>query len=712
MPDYMVPAHFITLDELPLTRNGKVDVQRLPLPHATRDDNADYVAPRNDVERLLAAIWQDVLKREQVGVNDNFFAIGGDSILNLQIIARANQQGLKLTPRQLFENRTVADIARVLGADASHTVAQQQADGYALPLGAGQRARLEQGPLTATWRCVALAQPLDRALLGQALGALQQHHQALRLGFDADWQQRVLAAPKAAAISSGEYLPHSLQALAQAAVDALDLHAGQSLHASLLGDAHLLLAAHPLCVDDASWPLLLTDLNLALSQLRLQRPVRLSYHGGNFTPWARHQQDHAHSDALDDAWEHWLQFAGMDTLQLPASQQPSQVIEHSLSSQTSGALKRLAEVLHLDWNSLLATAVAEQCGNGLLALELYAARPAIERLPVHSPIALADLEPQRIIGALDLPVPVFLHTDAATALQRLHAVAAQLRAYPQHGADYGVLRYLSDNTYLQEPLRDLPTADIAIHWRGDLDSHREAHGALAQVTAADLPPTTAHALRIEAHWQDGQLHLRCEGRLAADWTAPLAERLASLAALAAAPELRPHSDAFPLCHRQAATLAAEPLDWSNLEDVYPLSSMQQGMLLHTLLQPHSGIYLMQQRYSWDGVLQRAAMETAWQVFLDRHPMMRTAFRWQDDHEPLQCVYRHTAPAFDWQDLRHLDDAQQRLAMDQALEAQRVQGFDMAVAPLTHLRGSSSMSADSPWCAASTISSPMPGASAC
>ncbi|WP_231421250.1 non-ribosomal peptide synthetase [Pseudomonas sp. Leaf59] len=685
VPDYMVPAHFITLDELPLTRNGKVDVQRLPLPHATRDDNADYVAPRNDVERLLAAIWQDVLKREQVGVNDNFFAIGGDSILNLQIIARANQQGLKLTPRQLFENRTVADIARVLGADASHTVAQQQADGYALPLGAGQRARLEQGPLTATWRCVALAQPLDRALLGQALGALQQHHQALRLGFDADWQQRVLAAPKAAAISSGEYLPHQLQALAQAAVDALDLHAGQSLHASLLGDAHLLLAAHPLCVDDASWPLLLTDLNLALSQLRLQRPVRLSYHGGNFTPWARHQQDHAHSDALDDAWEHWLQFAGMDTLQLPASQQPSQVIEHSLSSQTSGALKRLAEVLHLDWNSLLATAVAEQCGNGLLALELYAARPAIERLPVQSPIALADLEPQRIIGALDLPVPVFLHTDAVTALQRLHAVAAQLRAYPQHGADYGVLRYLSDNTYLQEPLRDLPTADIAIHWRGDLDSHREAHGALAQVTAADLPPTTAHALRVEAHWQDGQLHLRCEGRLAADWTAPLAERLASLAALAAAPELRPHSDAFPLCHRQAATLAAEPLDWSNLEDVYPLSSMQQGMLLHTLLQPHSGIYLMQQRYSWDGVLQRAAMETAWQVFLDRHPMMRTAFRWQDDHEPLQCVYRHTAPAFDWQDLRHLDDAQQRLAMDQALEAQRVQGFDMAVAPLTHLR---------------------------
>ncbi|MGY2314637.1 amino acid adenylation domain-containing protein [Pseudomonas sp. SDO5522_S412] len=684
VPDYMVPAHFITLDELPLTRNGKVDAQRLPLPPTSRDDNATHVAPRNEVETLLAAIWQDVLKLEQVGVHDNFFAIGGDSILNLQIIARANQQGLKLTPRQLFENRTIADIARVLGADASHAVAEQRADGYALPLSAGQRARLEQGPLTATWRCVALAQPLDRELLSQALGALQQHHQALRLAFDADWQQRVLVAPKAAAITSGDYHPAHLHALAQAAVDALDLQAGQSLYASLLGD-HLLLAAHPLCVDEASWSLLLTDLNLALAQLRLQRPVRLSYSGGNFTQWTRHQQAHAESDALDDAWEHWLQYAGMDTLQLPDNHQASNVVELSLSGATSGELKRLADVLHLEWNSLLATAVAEQCGDGLLALDLYAARPATERLPVGAPLVLADLEPQLIVGALDLAVPVFLQAAGANALQRLQSVAAQLRAYPQHGADYGALRYLSDNTYLQEPLRDLPAAPIAIHWRGDFDIHREPRSLLAHITAANTPAASTHALRIDAHWQDGQLHLRVEGALAADWAPQLAERLGALATVLAEPGLRPASEAFPLCHKQAATLATEPLDWSNLEDVYPLSSMQQGMLLHTLLQPHSGIYLMQQRYSWDGVLQRPAMEAAWQLFLDRHPMMRTAFWWQDDHEPLQCVYRKTAAAFDWQDLRHLDDAQQHLAMDQALEAQRVQGFDMSSAPLTHLR---------------------------
>jgi len=699
VPDYMVPAHFISLDELPLTRNGKIDVQRLPIPHKPNDDSATHLAPRNEVEGMLAAIWQEVLKLDRVGVHDNFFALGGDSILNLQIIARANQQGLKLTPRQLFENRTIADIARVLGADANQGIAANIADGYELPLGAGQLARLQQGPLKATWRCIALTETVDRELLGQAIAALQQHHQALRLALTAlpeeQWQQRLLTTAKAALIDTQALDtcdPARLENLAQAGVDALDLQAGQTLHACLLdvaGKPSLLLAAHPLCIDEASWPLLLTDLNLALGQLRYQRPVRLSYTGGDFSQWTQHQQAHAQSDALEAAWEHWLQFAGLQPLQPADSQQPASLIEQALPAAVSGELKRLADVLQLDWNSLLAAAIAEQCrelgGAGLVALDLHSVRPQAERLPVDAPIAVADLDPARILGPLELPVPYFLQPEGDSLLQRLQALVTQMRAYPQHGVDYGALRYLSDNTYLQEPLRELPAASIAIRWLGNLDSHREERGLLAQVEAASPSTGSRYPLTLDAWWQDDRLHLRSQGSLAADWAPQLVQRLTALAALGDQPDLRPASQAFPLCHGQAATLATEPLDWSNIEDVYPLSSMQQGMLLHTLLQPHSGIYLMQQRYSWDGVLQRPAMEAAWQLFLQRHPMMRTAFWWQDDHAPLQCVYRQTHRAFDWQDLRHLDADQQRQAMDQALEAQRLQGFDMACAPLTHLR---------------------------
>jgi amino acid adenylation domain-containing protein len=116
LPDYMVPALFVTLDALPLLPNGKVNRRALPAPDQERPElEAAFVAPRTSAEETLAAIWRQVLGLEQVGVHDNFFELGGDSILSIQIIARAKQAGLQLTPRQLFEHPTVAGLASVAG---------------------------------------------------------------------------------------------------------------------------------------------------------------------------------------------------------------------------------------------------------------------------------------------------------------------------------------------------------------------------------------------------------------------------------------------------------------------------------------------------------------------------------------------------------------------------------------------------------------------
>ncbi|MDR4461474.1 MAG: amino acid adenylation domain-containing protein [Nitrospirales bacterium] len=114
LPDYMVPQMVVVLDAIPLTANGKVDRTALQDLHQHLSiDDAAYVAPRNPIEEILAAVWTDVLRVERVGVHDNFFGLGGDSIRTLQVIARANQLGVKLTPKQLFEHQTVATAAAV-----------------------------------------------------------------------------------------------------------------------------------------------------------------------------------------------------------------------------------------------------------------------------------------------------------------------------------------------------------------------------------------------------------------------------------------------------------------------------------------------------------------------------------------------------------------------------------------------------------------------
>jgi hypothetical protein len=119
LPDYMVPSTFVTVDALPVTLNGKVDRKALPAPDRERPDlEAGFTAARTPGEKVLAQIWADVLKLERVGINDNFFDLGGDSILGTQILARATKAGLRMTPKQLFQYQTIAGLSRAMGPGA------------------------------------------------------------------------------------------------------------------------------------------------------------------------------------------------------------------------------------------------------------------------------------------------------------------------------------------------------------------------------------------------------------------------------------------------------------------------------------------------------------------------------------------------------------------------------------------------------------------
>ena len=122
LPHQVVPAQFVRLDAIPLTANGKVDKAALPAPDGNpRTVDTVFVAARTEVEAKLVAVWEEVIGVEGIGVNDNYFDLGGDSIMAIQIVARANGIGLALELPQLFEAQTVAGIAATLGEDVSAT---------------------------------------------------------------------------------------------------------------------------------------------------------------------------------------------------------------------------------------------------------------------------------------------------------------------------------------------------------------------------------------------------------------------------------------------------------------------------------------------------------------------------------------------------------------------------------------------------------------
>ena len=291
VPEYMVPSHIVMLERLPLTPNGKVDRKALPAP-AEEAVALSYSAAVGDTEEAIAAVWREVLGRERIGRNDNFFELGGDSILSLQIIARLRKRGIRLTPKQVFGQQTVAGLATVAAVAAAPAAKKEKPDekssaggdpatgmGHLLPI--QTRFFAEDIGNRNHWNQAVLLVPqsrLDWEMLRGALAAVVDHHDALRLRFeqvDGKWRAEQGARAGAVGTAVGSYGvgdATQVTALASAAQESLSLSSGPLLRAVGMdladGSQRLLIAIHHLVVDGVSWRILLEDMASAYDQLK------------------------------------------------------------------------------------------------------------------------------------------------------------------------------------------------------------------------------------------------------------------------------------------------------------------------------------------------------------------------------------------------------------------------------------------------------------
>jgi amino acid adenylation domain-containing protein len=208
LPDYMLPATFVMLERLPLTAHGKVDYRALPEPDKARPELAkQYVAPRTRVEKTLAAIWTSALGLEQVGIHDNFFDLGGDSIRSIRIRAEARAAGLDFSMQQLFRYQTISELAQVATSSNIESLPRQKMEAFSL-ISEADRQRLPAGvedaypltmlqtgmifhssysPSSSTYHNVSsvhLRAPFDESKLKVALQQLASRHAILRTSFD------------------------------------------------------------------------------------------------------------------------------------------------------------------------------------------------------------------------------------------------------------------------------------------------------------------------------------------------------------------------------------------------------------------------------------------------------------------------------------------------------------------------------------------------
>ena len=323
LPDYMVPSRIVTLERLPLAPNGKVDRRALPAPDAM-DSGSEHQAPRTSAEMALAAIWAELLGRPVVGLADNFFELGGDSIISLQMVSRARRAGYLIEPRDVFQYQTLEALALAARAEQrSDARADQGLVSGSHPLLPIQtRFFAEDVGERDHWNQAVLLRPKDRLdwkVIGRAIAAVLDHHDALRLRFEARdgvWRAEHGVAPAEAELlwvrsaADGE----AVTALAASAQASLSLSGGPLLRAVGIdvadGSQRLLIVIHHLVVDGVSWRVLLEDVAAAYSQLSQGDTVALPPKSHAYALWGSRLHAYAGSSELAAELPYWVERDG------------------------------------------------------------------------------------------------------------------------------------------------------------------------------------------------------------------------------------------------------------------------------------------------------------------------------------------------------------------------------------------------------------------
>ncbi|MFK4223791.1 amino acid adenylation domain-containing protein [Streptomyces sp. NPDC019890] len=539
LPEHMVPAAVVVLDELPLTGNGKLDRRALPAPDYTTVTSGR--APANEREAALCRAYAEVLGLEQVGADDSFFDLGGDSISSIQLVSKAREAGLAITAQDVFVHRTPQGLALAArAAEQVEIVGAGDGTGTVLPTPITSWLDEIPGPVDGFHQAAVVRTPAGATYerIAAALQSVLDHHDVLRLhGDEIREAGSVRAGDVLRRVDASSVAEAQLPALVRQAADRtwreLAPREGDVLRAVWIdagaGRAgRLLLTLHHLVVDGVSWRILLPDLAQAYEQPdKAPAPV-----GTSFRQWARllHQEAAGRAAELP-LWEEVLRGGEPPVGRRPLDPaQDTAATAHRLrlelsAERTAALLTEVPAVFHAEINDVLLSALALSVADWrrqrnepqdvLLELEGHGREQIVPGTDVSRTVGwFTSTHPVR----LDVGLPDWddITAGGPSVGQVLKEIKEQLRQLPDHGMGHGLLRHLNPET--AERLRGYPAPQLGFNYLGRMAIPEAADWQLAAESldvAAGTDPgmPLPHALGVNARTED-----RPEGpRLVADW---------------------------------------------------------------------------------------------------------------------------------------------------------------------------------------------------
>ncbi|MDX2392694.1 amino acid adenylation domain-containing protein [Streptomyces sp. DK15] len=737
LPAPMVPSHFVALDALPLTPGGKTDLKALPAPAVRR--RAAARTSREGREQQLCAIFAEVLGLDAVDADEDFFMLGGDSILSMSVASRARKAGLAVSPREVFEHRTPAALAAATGAADTAAAPAADTDGVGditlLPI--VHQLREDGGPIGRFNLSMLLQSPAaaDADTLARVLQAVLDHHDGLRtrltrmdLGpaIPALWSAvttpagSVDAAALLHRVDAGGLDDDALRALITAESDAaagrLDPDTGAMVRAVWFDagtdtPGRLLLVVHHLVMDGVSWRVLLGDLAAAWDAEVQGRRPELEPVPSSLRRFAREIAEQATSPQRQAELPYWAKTLAPGAELVPGADRTG----------TAGDARDHTVTLTTDETRALLTSVPATAGADVTEVLLAALRLAVSRRRADSGVdpaadLLVDLERHGRDGtALDLSRTVGWFTGlhpvrlpaADGALDTLKAVKESVRSAPDSGAGYGMLRYL--NPQLAPVFAQLSTAQVLFNYFGRLPADQAVDWAPAaesdalsvepdaglampyplQINAVCADTPNGPELRATWTWPAGRALAEDDVRaLGLAWAEALRELIAQAAGSDSTTGVLTPSD-LPLVQlTQAEIDRVAQVSPVPVADIWPLSPLQEGIHFHASYDTDGlDVYTAQDCFDFGHRLDLDRLRAATARLLARHPSLCAGITSDGLPAPVQFV----GPAAEVPvpltetDLTGLTEEQRATRLTEISDADRLRRFDLASPPLFRLQ---------------------------
>ncbi|MHA7059728.1 amino acid adenylation domain-containing protein [Aquimarina sp. M1] len=706
LPDYMLPMHYIQVEKMPLTTNGKIDRKSLlDLDMLEKSHAVAYKEPSTIEEQELVLVLENVLKREKISVKDSFYTLGGDSIKSIQVVSRLKQRGFSIKVDEILRTPIIENLAKLLVKhdnfiDQSEVTGEVKLTPIQHSFNKDSNVRVphyfNQSILLKS------SEEIKSDILTKCISKLVTHHDALRIVFN---NQEGKLTQYNQDSSKNHYkidfydLRESKDPLQEMnelgghIQGSIDLEKGPLFrigHFRLLDGDRLALIVHHLVVDGVSWRILLEDLSTLYSSYISGEVPILPMKTDSFQRWADLQEEYAQGVVIDSERTYWNSICEQSILDIPRDIKMSESVvqfddirSFTLSKETTEFLQtKVHNVYNTGINDVLLT------GLGLAIQEVFGVEKSVIQMEGHGREDIIEgIDISRTVGWFTSIYPFLLDVSGSeNQRESLINVKEKLRKIPNKGIGYGILKHLTEG--LEKEIKP----SIVFNYLGDFGSNAGGDSdSVFDYSSEDIgfsiDPSNGHdtILDVSGMMTSSQLSMSIRystsiyfaetmDRLIGSYQKHLTRLIEDLAR-----EKECFITPADLTFKGFTSKELSKLNIdNNIEDVYALSPLQQGIYYHWLSNTSTSMYFEQMSYRLQSNnLNIDSVKKAYDLLVSRHAILRSSFRNNYGGLPLQIVHKSVASNFIYEKIaKEFKEGEILGYLNAIKERDRKKGFDL------------------------------------